>query len=202
MKREAQGDGRESCIAHDLLQKFFAGRNIQLHGEQRLDFVPPEFFNLDFFLDWLVPQRDEIRKTMANFDTVLREKLRELRRANDHNKARFGSVMPRPIYEATAPATFCWNGLIRLLILEGKAFQWKRGDSADFCHALLAASYAQFATLDKHWKRRIDLLPKPNSLASIYYEPELDRFVADVEAAVAASPHLRHPAVASAYGLD
>src|SRR6185503_1350992 len=26
MQREAEGDGRESCIAHDLLQQFFAGR--------------------------------------------------------------------------------------------------------------------------------------------------------------------------------
>jgi hypothetical protein len=46
------------------------------------------------------------------------------------------------------------------------------------------------------------LLPKPNSLASVYYEPELDRFVADLEAAVAGSPYLRHPAMAAAYGLD
>jgi hypothetical protein len=149
-----------------------------------------------------VPQRDEIKKTMDHFDAVLRDKLQEFRRAYDHNKQRFDFVMPQPTYEATVPATFCWNGLLRLLILQGKAYHWKRGDSADFCHALLAASYAQLATLDKHWKRRIESLPKPNSLASIYYEPELDQFVADVEAAVAASPHLRHPAAAATHGLD
>jgi hypothetical protein len=80
---------------------------------------------------------------MASFDTVLRETLRKLRRAYDQNKSGFGSVMPRPTYNANTPATFCWNGLIRLLVLEGKAYQWKRGDSADFCHALLAASYSQ-----------------------------------------------------------
>jgi hypothetical protein len=121
--------------------------------------------------------------------------------AYEHNKARFGSVMPLPTYDANTPATFCWNGLIRLLILEGKAYQWKRGDSADFCHALLAASYAQFATLDKHWKRRIGLLPTPNSLAVVYYEPELERFVAEVEKAVTASPYLQHPVAAAANGL-
>jgi|SRR6266542_4729545 len=202
MEREAKGEGRESCIAHDLLRKFFAGRNIQLHGEQRIDFVQPGFFDLGFFLDWLAPQRDEIRRTMVSFDIVLREKLRQLRRGYDQNKSRFGSVMPRPTYNANTPATFCWNGLIRLLVLEGKAYQWKRGDSADFCHALLAASYSQFATLDKHWKRRIELLPTPNSLASVYYEPELDRFVADVERAVVASPYLRHPLSAAANSLQ
>ncbi len=106
------------------------------------------------------------------------------------------------MYKSSAPATCCWNGLIRILVLEGKAYQWKQGDSAGFCHALLAASYAQFATLDKAWKRRIELLPKPNALASIYYQPELERFVEDLEAAVAASPHLRHPNAATTYGLD
>src|SRR5262245_29217449 len=49
MRREAEGEGLQSCVAHDLLHKFFAGRNIQLHGEQRLDFVPSDFFNLGFF---------------------------------------------------------------------------------------------------------------------------------------------------------
>jgi hypothetical protein len=181
MEREARGDGRESCVANDLAKQFFAGRNIQLHGEQRLEFVAPVFFDLRFFLDWLVPQRQEIQRVMSSFDSVLRETLKKLRHAYDHNKARFDSVLPQPTYSSTAPATFCWNGLIRLLVLEGKAYQWKRGDSADFCHALLAASYGRFATLDKHWKGRVERLPKPNSLASIYYEPELDRFVADIE---------------------
>jgi hypothetical protein len=200
IEREALGEGRESCIAHDLLQQFFAGRNIQLHGEQRLDFVGPESFNLSFFLDWLVPQRDHIRQTLIRFDAVLREKLRELRRAYEHNRSAFNVVLPKPFYNGSAPATFCWNGLIRLVILEGKAYQWKHGESADFCHALSAAAYAQFATLDKHWKRRVGLLPKPNSLASIYYEPELDRFVGDLEAAaaVSASPQIRHPLAAKA----
>jgi hypothetical protein len=67
---------------------------------------------------------------------------------------------------------------------------------------LLAASYSRFATLDKHWKRRIELLPTPNSLASVYYEPELERFVADVERGVAASPYLRHPLAAAANSLQ
>jgi hypothetical protein len=187
MDREANGEGRESCIAFDVLRKFFAGRNIQLHGEQRVDFVQRGFFDLGFFLDWLTPQRDEIRRTMASFDTTLREKLRVLRRAYEQNRSRFGSILPPPTFDAKAPATFCWNGLIRLLVIEGKAYQWKQGDSADFCHALLAASYAQFATLDKSWKRRIELLPEPHSLSTVYYQPELEQFVADVERAIAKS---------------
>lgn len=46
------------------------------------------------------------------------------------------------------------------------------------------------------------MLPTPNSLACVYYEPELERFVADVEQADAASLYLRHPIAAAANGLQ
>lgn len=202
MKREEHGAGRDACISHDIAQKYFAGKNILVHGEQRLDYVPPEFFDLGFFLDWLIPQRDSIRKTMSNFDVVLAQKFRALRTAYDNNKANFGRVLPVPKFDAARPATFCWQALLRMLILNGKAYTWKSGDSADFCHALLAASYAQVATLDKQWKQRIELLPKPNSLARVYYEPEMEQFLADVESSVANSPYLRHPVAAAANGLQ
>lgn len=184
MEREALGAGAESCLAESLLQRFYAGRSIQLYGEQRLDFVPPDFFDLGFFLDWLAPQKADIQGTFSNFDGLLRDRLRELRRAYDQNRLHFDSVLRRIPFAESAPMTFCWQHLLRLLVVEGKAFAWKRGDSADLCHALMAASYAKFATLDKQWQRRIRLLPTPHSLASIYCEPELDQFVCAIEAAV------------------
>jgi hypothetical protein len=55
----------------------------------------------------------------------------------------------------------------------------KKGDGSDFCHAVMASAFATAATLDKHWKRRVEGLPKPNQLARIYYQPELDKMVAD-----------------------
>jgi hypothetical protein len=51
---------------------------------------------------------------------------------------------------------------------------------------VVAAAYAKFATLDRAWKRRVEALPKPNGVARIYYAPELDRLVSDVEEALAA----------------
>jgi hypothetical protein len=35
--------------------------------------------------------------------------------------------------------------------------------------------------IDKQWKRRVEGLPKPNKLARIYYQPELDKMVTDIE---------------------
>jgi hypothetical protein len=51
----------------------------------------------------------------------------------------------------------------------------------DFHHAVMACAFANFAALDKHWKRRIANLPKPNRTPRVYYEPVLAAMVADIE---------------------
>jgi hypothetical protein len=45
----------------------------------------------------------------------------------------------------------------------------------------LGSAFANFATLDKHWKRRVEHLPKPNPLARIYYEREIEEMITDIE---------------------
>ena len=51
----------------------------------------------------------------------------------------------------------------------------------DFCHTVIASAFSSVAALDKHWKRRIEKLPKPNKLAKIYYVGELESMVMDIE---------------------
>jgi hypothetical protein len=60
----------------------------------------------------------------------------------------------------------------------------KDNDGLDFCHAVLAAAYGSLATLDRHWKRRVEQLPKPNNVARMYYRPEVDDLVAVLESLV------------------
>lgn len=69
---------------------------------------------------------------------------------------------------------------MRTLIVEAKGHPLKPGDALDFSHAVMASAFASVATLDKHWKRRVEGLPKPNGLARVYYEPELDQMVTDI----------------------
>ncbi len=58
----------------------------------------------------------------------------------------------------------------------------KPGDGLDFCHAVMASSFASFATLDKRWKRRVVNLPTQHGLARIYSgQAELDQMVTDVQ---------------------
>ena len=166
------------------MNQFFAGRNIQLHREQRLDLVEAEFFKLGFVLDWLHPQRADIRRRLEAFDNQLAGKFKQLRQAYDMNRRRFDELVPEPRYHDSSPATFAWNGLLRRLVFEAKAYRFKKGDTADLCHAVTAAAFATHATLDKHWKRRVGSLRKPNGLAKIYYAPELDQLISDVEMAL------------------
>jgi hypothetical protein len=70
--------------------------------------------------------------------------------------------------------------LVRTLIIEANPL--KNGDGMDFCHAVMASTFASFAALDKHWKCRIEGFPRPNGLARIYSGTELAAMVADIEA--------------------
>jgi hypothetical protein len=75
--------------------------------------------------------------------------------------------------------------MVRQLILDAKGFRLKKGDGIDFCHAVVGISFTRFATLDKHWKRRVGCLPKPNGIAQVYYAAEIDQFLSEIEHALA-----------------
>jgi hypothetical protein len=86
---------------------------------------------------------------------------------------------PRIAFHASRPACFVYMNLMRTMVVEANSL--KKGDGMDFCHAVMACAFPSFATLDKHWKRRVEALPKPNGLARIYSSAELDTMVADIE---------------------
>jgi len=166
------------------MQQFFAGRSIQLHGEQRQGLVDTNYFKLGFVLDWLGPHRSDLRVRTEVFQSKLASSLVRFRRAYEKKPRGFEVVLPEPTWDGARPANFAWIGLVRRLVLEAKQFQFKSGDALDLCHAVAGASFADFATLDRQWKRRVNSLPTPNGLAKVYYEPELDQLVEDVETAL------------------
>ena len=100
LDREAQGASRDdACASTWFLNQFFAGRTIQLHGEQRFELVQPDFFRLGFMLDWLVPHRDDIRRRLARFDEQLEDSLRKLRRAYEGNPRGFDQQQPKQTFD-------------------------------------------------------------------------------------------------------
>jgi hypothetical protein len=66
-------------------------------------------------------------------------------------------------------------------LITDRGVQFRAGDAMDLGHAVVASAYANFATLDKQWKRRVENLPKPNRNPRVYYEPELEDMVTDLE---------------------
>lgn len=184
MEREASGaDAGSACTSTWFMNQFFAARNLVSYGEQRLNHVEPEFFQLGLVLDWLRPHRSDIRQRLAAADQRLGGVLAALQGGSGGIRTKLDTIFPSLVFDAARPATFAWTGLVRTLVLEAKAYPFKKGDVADLCHAVVGSAYAQFATLDKQWKRRVCSLRKPNGLARVYYQPELDQFVADLEAA-------------------
>jgi hypothetical protein len=73
-----------------------------------------------------------------------------------------------------------WN-LVRTMVRESKSYGFKRNDGLDLCHAVMAVGYSQVATLDKNWKRRARAIPHADKLGRVYYGPEMERLVADLE---------------------
>ena len=77
----------------------------------------------------------------------------------DRDPAVFDHALPAAPFKSGYSTTFTLTQLTRALVLDSKAYQLKTGDGIDYCHAIIAASFARAATLDKAWKRRIEALP-------------------------------------------
>ena len=176
VEREMNGASRsESCASRDFMDAYFRDRikDFAPRSGKIID-LSEDFFRLGAVLDWVAPQRDSIRELSAEFDGIVKDSTSRTRIKYERNP------LPPTPFNPSKPATFALRNLVRTLIIESKTHRVKKGDGLDFCHAVIASAFANFATLDKHWKRRIEGLPKPNGLARIYSGPELDKMVTDI----------------------
>ena len=183
-KRELQtGSTPDACISRQFGKDYFNFRLRQSEPD-KLFVCDENVFRLGAVFDWMLPQRDSLRQGKRDLDAALITKITSYRTEFDRSPAAFDETLPAAPFKPGYATTFTLTQLTRSLVLDAKAYRLKKGDGIDFCHAVIAASFARAATLDKAWKRRIEALPKPNDLAKIYYRPELDQFVDDLEEAV------------------
>jgi hypothetical protein len=183
MEQEKAGlDPSRCCFAEELLRAYFVNRTSEHRpGSGKVIDLSEQFFRLGLFVDWLSPQRDHLLQKSRVFDEQLRTGIGKLRGKHKRGPGWLDRLIPPAQFQPRMAATFSFNCLMRELICD-PGFQMKKGDGMDFCHAVMASSFAVFATLDKQWKRRVENFPKPNRAARIYYEPELGAMVADIEA--------------------
>ena len=196
MDRERQGV-KDAPIARSFIEAYFKQRAYELSpdGQQIVDLSADRFFALGSVVDWANQTRSRTRARAEELDDTLRGELQELRLEYDDDPRSLDRALPPLPFNPALPATFVWTHLLRALVLEAKAYQFKRNDAFDFCHAVVATAYASIATLDKHWKRRVDHLPKPNEAARVFYRPEIEEFVRLFEDAVASLGTPSHSAV-------
>lgn len=143
--------------------------------------LPSDFFRLGVFMDWLAPQRDKIIDGKRQMDLRLRDQIMAHWAEYRRDPGWLDVKLPELPFRADRPATCVYGNLLRLLVREAKGRRIMPNDGIDFGQAVIATAYASIATLDKHWKRRVEaILPKPK-LAHIYYQPELDKMVRDIE---------------------
>jgi hypothetical protein len=179
MEREQNGqDPTGNCISKDFMGAYFQNQTAHFTpGSGKIIDLGSDFFRLGAVMDW-VTQSDRLRKQSAEFDDVLRQVRARFEQSPSLLNQRF------PTFDPLRPATFTCRNLSRILILESKSHQVKKGDGLDFCHAAMGSAFASFATLDNNWKRRVEDLPKPNRLAHIYGPSQLDQMVTDIELAL------------------
>ena len=183
VNRELAGEGpAKSCISTDFLKQYFTYRVTGYSPKSgKVIELSDHFFRLGAVVDWVGPQHESIRKGAATFDAALIDRINGYRAKFERDSPWLDRRFPALPFNASQPATFTYVNLVRTLIVEAKAYRLKKGDGLDFCHAVMASAFASVATLDKHWKRRVEGLPKPNRLAGIYYQQELDKMVTDIE---------------------
>lgn len=182
LDRESKGyEPGSCCFSDELLKAYFKSRTSEdVPRSGRVIDLSENFFKLGLFIDFLLQRREWFEQKRAEMDDILLQGIKACRIKAKTNRQWLDYAIPSRRFDGRRPATFAHDNLIRNFIAD-RGDQLKKGDGIDFYHAVMASAYANFAALDKHWKRRIANLPKPNSLARIYYEPELALMIADIE---------------------
>jgi hypothetical protein len=186
VKREQNGaNPSESCLSKNFINDFFKVRLADYPANSGKIICPSDdFFSLGAVLDWVGPQRDSIRAGMTKIAHKLAEVVANHRANYERDPQWLDRRFPVMPFDPLRRAASVYFNLTRTLILESKSRPLQRNDGLDFCHTVLAAAFANVAALDKQWKRRVNNLPQPNEFARIYYAPELDKMVSDIESFV------------------
>jgi hypothetical protein len=197
IEREKAGGGQQSFVSERFLRDYFAYRVSQAGQLSPCVLAIPgdEALSLEGFLDWITPQRDSLLKSKADMDDVLQKTVFGLRRQYDADPSWLDRTYPLLPFDGRFRGHFVASRLLRGLIEEAKERPLKKGDGLDFFHAVVAAGFCSGGTLDKHWKRRVNMIAGPHQLTPVYSRNELDEFVEGMEIAVAQVEKIKQPSL-------
>lgn len=186
VEKEKAGQWQNAPISERFVISYFQERAYEQSpgGEKILNLSADDFFRLSAIVDWSQRPGANMSAHAVAMDFSLAETVIKARAEFDRDPGTLNRLWPPIKFNPRLSTTFAFFHLLRLLVLEAKARKIKKNDGLDFCHAVMAASTAGIATLDKHWKGRVERLPKPNQLAKMFYRPEVDKMVDLFESAV------------------
>jgi hypothetical protein len=174
--------GGTAFTESDLARVFFKIKVTNCGRDNKLVVFDDDFFSLDALVQWLATGKDRLVSDNRKLDESLDRKITEYRAEIKRDPSWIDRSFRELPFRNDMAATFVYVNLIRNL-LRDRGFRVKQGDGMDFCHAVFGSAFASIATLDKQWKRRVEELPQPNGLAPIYYKPQLDQMVENLESA-------------------
>lgn len=181
-EREVAGPRDRAVVSPSFMQWYSDRRIDNLSQSNRvLDLSRETFFRLGTVVDWMQECRDEIRADATRLDDEVRLTITALRSQYEKDAIWLDRALVPRQFDERLPTTFVLVHLQRLLVKEAKAYQFKKGDGLDFCHAVLGAANGSLITLDKQWRRRVRALPEVEKLARTYYRPEIDKLIAILE---------------------
>ena len=177
IERKDAGEGLRAALSEDfMIERFFLQRLADMGGEIPDEIASETFFDLSEVITWLQRLREGIDTTRRDLLHTLRAGLESIRKGPDAGAS--------PSYDSAHAVKYVTWHLVRILATELKFHQLKKGDETDFLHATLGCAYAHVLALDKHWKRRVGMLPEAGSLARCFYKNELNSLVTCLEGLV------------------
>jgi hypothetical protein len=185
LERESRGMSGSDCIFdEEFLKAYFqSGTAANTRGSGKVIDLSASFFNLGAFIDWMASSRADFVDLLRQYDQTMEDHLVKLRTRFKKEPAWLDKGLPAIPFSPSSTARFAFVHLMRDLITD-RGVQFRAGDAMDLGHAVVASAFANFATLDKQWKKRVENLPKPSRNPRVYYEPELEDMVTDLEIAL------------------
>lgn len=126
---------------------------------------------------------DILRQESEKDTARLLQNLQEWRDGHKSDPNALEQKYPSLRFDPQKPMHGIYNGLARLTITD--SFKLNDNHARDLFHTVASVRCAEMVTLDAHWAGQVRKLKLPTDFVRVYSEADLDRFLADLEAAPA-----------------
>lgn len=129
------------------------------------------------------PGGEDLRQVTDQMTAELRQNIQDWRDEYAMDPNVLDERYPLLQFDARRPVRGIYYGLARYTITD--TFTLNDNHARDLFHAVASVHCADMVTLDPHWAGQVQKLKLPPDFVQVYSQRDLDRFLADLEAAPA-----------------